>query len=91
MVLNLFAVLRVGRVLQVVFEILSGALELPQLQPQQTAIAELDEVFRIDHEHHVHDQQTFVDAREPSGKCLLNCSACARGSGDSWPAPADDR
>src|SRR5690242_16948696 len=60
-ILDLFAIRGIRRTFDVMFEIADGSAKLPELEAQQAAIAELRDLFRIDHQHHIDDGETFVE------------------------------
>src|SRR5262245_10966029 len=60
-VLDFLTVICTRAAVQIGCQILRGGIELPELQTQQSAIAELLEVFGIRHQHHVHDRKTLIE------------------------------
>ena len=61
MVLDLFAVLAVASVAEVMVEIAGSAAKLPELEADQTAVTELFDVVGIHHQHHVDRSEGFVE------------------------------
>ena len=60
MVLDFLAVLRMRRVLEVMFEILASSFKLTELEAEKAAVPELSEVLGVDHQHHVDDGEALI-------------------------------
>src|SRR5215468_2652606 len=49
-----------GRMLEVMLEILAGPFKLTELKAEKAAVPELNEILGVDHQHHVDDGETLI-------------------------------